>query len=673
MKIEKVHIQNFAILNKIDLNLSDKAGSLIFLNGSNGRGKSTFQSALRWCFYGDEPVSSKFLSNYALHNANVGDTLTTCVEVEVKMDSAGTSAVINRSVSFQKTDSTIPKRFGQPQLSIKVRKSESGSFTDIQADPELWLRKFFPERLVNYFLFDGEKMEKFFDVKVKGAVENAIREIAGVDLFDNIAKNMAAVETGINKKIAKLTGTKAEKINIELEAQQRLLVQIFLEYTKLDEELKSKKARHEDIALILENLKGQEDAAMRLKDLDKEESYFRESLERAEEEFQSEILTNGTNSLLASSFPIVKALVAKAEAEDWLPPPFEPDRIKKLIEDQMCICGTHLNPGDEATRALEDLMEKHRVTSGVGKLLSSTATRIAMVELHLQNGWKTIQDKNTTITEFLKQIDRIQKEKNRLLDLMKGSDVTEIRLLVDERKQLDRDKERLQKEIAILLGQNESQTFKVESLKQQLSKASEGNAEAQSLQGEADWARKISSAAGKIHQSAIELVRQRLELTFTEKFSVIKSGKFVTEITRDFEVVTRDEFGNPTELSEGEKMMKAYVFAICLREVIGLSFPLIVDTPFGKLSSRNRAELAKMLCKFLEEEVTSLDRQAIFLMQDTEYTPYTKKYFAGLEPVEAYLASDKANENSKSDLGFGIDPDWLQHEAWKDWAERRIG
>ena len=326
-----------------------------------------------------------------------------------------------------------------------------------------------------------------------------------------------------------------------------------------------------------------------------------------------------------------------------------------------------------ATQALEVLMEKHRVTSGVGKMLSVTSNMIDLVELNLQNGWKIIQDKNKSIIEFSRHIERVQKEKNRLLDIMKGSDVTEIRLLVQERKDLDVEKERLTRATAILLGKNESQTFKVENLKDQLKKASEGNNEAQELQPEAVWARKISDAAGKIHQNAIELVRQRLEKTFTEKFAVIKSGKFVTEITKDFEVLTRDEFGHPTELSEGEKMMKAYVFAICLREVINLGFPLIVDTPFGKLSSQNRAELAKMLSKFLREEITSVDRQAFFLMQDTEYTPYTKKYFESLKPIEAYLAKDEENENTKSDLGYGIDPDWKLHESWKDWAEGKIG
>jgi hypothetical protein len=36
----------------------------------------------------------------ALHKANIGDTITTFVEVEVKMDAAGSSAIINRTITF---------------------------------------------------------------------------------------------------------------------------------------------------------------------------------------------------------------------------------------------------------------------------------------------------------------------------------------------------------------------------------------------------------------------------------------------------------------------------------------------------------------------------------------------------------------------------------------------
>ena len=673
MKIEKVSVRNFGIIADIDLDISAKEGSLVFLNGRNGRGKTTFQSALRWCFYGDEPASAKFLSSWALNNAQVGDTLTTRVEAEITMDTAGTTAVIERTQIFQKSDTAIPKRLGQPQLTVKIRKSDAGSLTDIKADPEMWVQSYFPKRLINFFLFDGEMMKNFFDLKVKGAVENAVREIAGVDRFDNIAQNMAAAETQLNRKIAKLTGAKAEKINIQLEAQQKLLVEIFLEWKTLNDRLAANKSRSEEISNILEGLEGQADAADRLKYLDAEEADHKNKLTKAEEEFQSEILTNGTNSLLVGAFPELRSQVARAKQEDWLPPPFEPERLEKLIEDGTCICGIHLTPGDTYTNALHLLIEKHRVSSGVGKVLDQMSRQIDIVELNLHQGWRIIQDKNTSIMQITKDIGRVQKEKERLLEIMKGSDVTEIRLLVEEKKNLDKEREKLVTSTAILLGQNESQTFKVETLQKDLEQATEGNKEAEHLQKEAKWAREISEAAGMIHQSAIKQVRQRLQESFSAKFSVIKKGKFITEITNDFEVKTLNEFGHETELSEGEKMMKAYIFAISLREVINLGFPLVVDTPFGRLDSPNRAELAKMLSKFLEDEVSNSNRQAFFLMQDTEYTPYTRKYFEKLKPIEAYLAKDDEYENIKSNLGYGIDPDWLLYESWKDWAEGKIG
>ena len=92
MKIEKVSIGHFGILEKIDLDLSAEQGNLVFLNGINGRGKTTFQSALRWCFYNEEPEASKFLSTYALNRLEVGESVGAFVEVEIKMDAAGSSA-----------------------------------------------------------------------------------------------------------------------------------------------------------------------------------------------------------------------------------------------------------------------------------------------------------------------------------------------------------------------------------------------------------------------------------------------------------------------------------------------------------------------------------------------------------------------------------------------------
>ena len=672
MKIERVNIANFGIISEISLNISAPEGSLVFLNGRNGRGKTTFQSALRWCFYGEEPPLAKFVSTFALSRVQISDTVTSSVIVEIKIDTAGTLAVIERSQIFQKMDEEKVRRVGAPNLQVKIRRPMAGSFTQIEADSELWLETFFPKRLMNFFLFDGEMMKNFFDLKVKGEVENAVRQIAGVDRFNNIAVSMLEVENSLNRKISKLTGTKAEKINIDYENQQKLLVDVYLEYTTLKALLETKDARNNELTKLLSGHEGQADAAERLKVLDAEELNLQTRLSVANEEFQSEILANGTLGLLIPAFPEVKKQVSRAKSEDWLPPPFDPERVRKLIEEGSCICGTHLSAGDEKTQALQNLIEKHQVSSGVGKMLDHMSRQIELVEQSLRQGWRLIDEKNKAIIEITHLLDSNQKEKLKLLELMQGSDVTELRLRVEEKKKLDYDIRQLIQDTARLHTQSETINHKVESLRKDLDEATKGNQEALALREEAKWARKIADSAGKIHQIAIDKVRERLEKSFSEKFSVIKKGKFVTKITKDFEVLTLNEFGKETELSEGEKMMKAYIFSIALREVISLGFPLVVDTPFGRLDSPNRAELAKMLSKFLEDEVTKSDRQAFFLMQDTEYNPYTRKYFESLKPIEAYLAKDPDFENIKSDLGYGIDPDWLHFESWKDWAAGKI-
>ena len=59
-------------------------------------------------------------------------------------------------------------------------------------------------------------------------------------------------------------------------------------------------------------------------------------------------------------------------------------------------------------------------------------------------------------------------------------------------------------------------------------------------------------------------------------------------------------------------------------------------------------------------------------MTDTEYTPFTKKYFSAANPLEYYLAYEKGNETDKSNLGKGIDPGWLGLTVWKAWSEGKL-
>ena len=97
MKIEKISISNFGVLADVEIDLTGKSGELVFLNGSNGRGKTTFQSALKWLFYGQEPAESeKFLSNYTFQKTKPGEGIAVKVSADIAMDSEGSFSTISR-------------------------------------------------------------------------------------------------------------------------------------------------------------------------------------------------------------------------------------------------------------------------------------------------------------------------------------------------------------------------------------------------------------------------------------------------------------------------------------------------------------------------------------------------------------------------------------------------
>ena len=68
------------------------------------------------------------------------------------------------------------------------------------------------------------------------------------------------------------------------------------------------------------------------------------------------------------------------------------------------------------------------------------------------------------------------------------------------------------------------------------------------------------------------------------------------------------------DLSAGQSLILTLAFVAALRAPTGYKFPLVVDSPLGKIDSGNRQNIAKRLPKYLPNE------QLTLLVTDTEYT-----------------------------------------------------
>jgi DNA sulfur modification protein DndD len=383
------------------------------------------------------------------------------------------------------------------------------------------------------------------------------------------------------------------------------------------------------------------------------------------------LLFTGVHNLLHArvKYPVEKH-VREAEKTGKYPADFSPEALRRILDDKNCICGRHLaEDSDESKRVLKiisvsqnsgdigsELKKIEIGVSTVGGQLSKSQENSAFVVSELKNCENEIRKLTKEINDLQPQLEGVKGNHEDILQLSKN-------LKTAQANYAD-----VIREETLIISTLTKVSAEVNALDKKFKTALGNSAEIEKLKARGEFLSKVIKQASTFSDEIMGTVRKQLETSISKRFVRVQGcGNYRVAVTEDFEVNVFTDSGAQPELNEGSKMALAYIFSIALREVVGLSFPLIVDTPLGRVSSKNRA----MLAEALYELVTSgTKHQVILMMHDGEYSPYTKRDFAPAKPLEAYLSL--AKDERESTLALGIDPDWTTRDAWKDWADGNI-
>ena len=146
------------------------------------------------------------------------------------------------------------------------------------------------------------------------------------------------------------------------------------------------------------------------------------------------------------------------------------------------------------------------------------------------------------------------------------------------------------------------------------------------LARKADLAQRAADAVGRIKEQFFEKTRQEIEASTKEVFDKLawKQDHF-QDITldRDFRLDVIDRWGTPTrkELSAGERQILSLSFITAMSKLSGEEAPLVMDTPFGRLSGNHLTAVA--------ENLPNLTSQLILFVTDREWDEASK---TNLEP-----------------------------------------
>jgi DNA sulfur modification protein DndD len=664
MKLTRAEFNHFKILDSVEIRFDVEQTNIFFVNGFNGRGKTSFQEALYWCLYNKAPEGGA-ANRHALARKK-GAPLEVSAVFEFQLEDDDFESVeIRRTVEVVIEQGVQRAKNGR--LSILGRSPGDSSFTEPVANEEQWIHKRFPDGLKQFFLFDGESLEKFFVNTTKETIGNAVREIAGVEAFEGIEEKLGIIINEWRKQLAK-SSQNGTAVSAELKRQkyQRAADDSGVTIAAADKAIADLEIERGEIDVYFERF-GNNAGLLQ------EEAEIQEKISNLKRELQ-EMRVEQHNLLLSDGieFAVHRKIIddVRREQEDAIendeyPPQFSENLMKKILELGRCVCGEEVVPGSEKQLFLQQLIEEHRDVDSIGQDLQRLCAYAEYWPSRANSTFQSFSEQSKSIADKARDLKVLEGKLEEIQARLTGGDRDEQSDFVERKKKIPYEISAAETTRTEAVTQRAWALAEVISLKKSIDKLTKSSTTNLKLNGLIARAEALNKAARLAHRAAVDSVRTSLENAVDEEFKVIKAGAFNTQISDDFEVRTLSSDGGSVKLSSGENMMKAYVFAFALRKVIGFKFPLVVDTPFGRLDSENRTRLVDMITRLNSAKGTEHGNQVIFLMHDLEYTPPIKKTFGPNNPVEMYLSYQKEEEVSQ--VHEGIDPAWLKTDSWKGW------
>lgn len=648
MKIIEVTISNFRQYHgtsSVTLSTNPQK-NITIIQGVNGSGKSNFMNAITWCLYNEEIFKSKtnqgrdVINESALFDSPNGEA-----------ESSVTVTIGDENPEF------IFKRTEKYRLEKGMPFRADATFTCQQIDPNRgWVRRedpagvvervFINSALKNFFFFDGEQMDRYFEDTVK--IKKNVEQIAQIGLIDQVLHTLDDVDVSIKKEI-KSVSSKRPEVDIDPEDISEEIQTLKGRKTTLDNEIKT---LDEGIVQIENYLKTNSDTVVselqiRRKELEKERTSKVKDLDNNKKSLKDLVSKYVARVYAYGALQHTKNIIDEGTKKGQLPPNIKEIFIKELLETGTCICGRDLNDDDESRKHVEALLNKVVPNSIVEEAeIGKYAVGELIDKFNFNSEYAHYQRKIRELDgELMVLRDDLESISNRLANY----DVDVIATKESELKVLKEERDKKVKQVSTIEYRIDELNTKMDDFKDYYRKIQEIDSEVGSLNDLADYSNLVGNDIVDIRDSIVEEVRKNLELQTKQYFfQMIWKGKVWSDVrimdegTR-YRISLLSDHGQEAlgDQSAGEKEVLALSFTAALYNSSGISAPIFIDTPLGKISGPTRMNIAELLKTYLNQT------QLIILPTDTEYTADVRQCLLPNVGAEYRISYDPELRQSK--------------------------
>ncbi|NLO72352.1 MAG: AAA family ATPase, partial [Porphyromonadaceae bacterium] len=281
MKLQFIRINNFKQFfgdHVAHFSMLEDKNVTIF-HGKNGAGKTSLFSSITWCLYGEgEDSMGDLLNRQVLSEMIEGEEQPVVVTLCFRHDNE--EYLAERVKYFTKVD-------GKPKSgknNFSLNKIDASGQNKPQPNPEGKMNDILPNKVREYFFFDGEKMDELTKSGNK-KIEEAIRNIMRLHILDNTEKHLREVYKEYRSEVQKQGSLNTAELIREQEELEAGIERFKEQIKEKQSEIHLAEKHIQDIEHTLEDSKGvgelqaeRKQLQMGLENLDTEKSHTASSI-----------------------------------------------------------------------------------------------------------------------------------------------------------------------------------------------------------------------------------------------------------------------------------------------------------------------------------------------------------------------------------------------------------
>lgn len=659
IRIQEIQFENYRQYKKISVDFKTYGSNDLFvLKAKNGTGKTTFLNGILWCLYekeyylNDEDKALPIINSSLVQSSNEKDTLV--AKVVLNLDDGDNIITFERTQNFIVTINPIKKTksavSGNSKLKVIITPSGSTSNTMVYEDEEMvqsFVKQYFDELIYDYYFFDGENLKNYFAKGKSKRIKDSIHNISQVTLLTNAIDKVNVMSNEKSRSVARMKnsdGSVYDEIE-KLEKRIQKLVDENDEIDRLMPEYERKFKEADDLLTGYRPIRSNTNARNKLLG-------ELEGLNRDFEIFKTKKQTFIREYLVyLNLYPRIKHtldMIVEKQTAGTLPPSIDKNQINLIIDNHVkhCpVCDSLITA--QSIHHLKELLEQLDVSSATSNYLMEIKGSLEIIvekcmkfpdELKVIN--KNEKYYRDEISEREAQIEEIN---SFLANYANGGDTFDVAKVEANRNTYSK----WISDSKVKKGINENQikglNLELETKKKERDQQESKNTEKNLLSNQVKVYRTLSTNFSAVQNSIMNNIKTEIQALTWHMFDTMiwKKNTFGSISINDaYELSVYNRNGNEMtgSLSATEYMALAYSFTLAIHEASGKNCPLVVDSPLGRVSDENRANMAAELLK------VSRNKQIIMLFTPDEYSEEVRKIYESVASVRDIVLSGDEKE-----------------------------